>query len=331
MARPFFKITQGGNDITQKIGSRNISLSITDGVGFDSDTVSYEIDDQDGAIALPKTGVKISVTAGYRDNNNSRDFGIFIVDQVSLSGWPQKISINAQSVGAKTAVKEKKVKSYSKKDYPTYGDIYAEIASQSGLTLAISSDIKSVANEYEAQSEETPLEFGSRIGENLDAHVSGKNGRLVVVKRGAGKSASGATLPEFKIAPGVNLVDYSVSLKDTPKHKNVKAKYYDREEATRKEVTASSSSEGPDFLIREVFPTEEEAQRAADAKGKNLVRISGEASFTIVGNPFVMAEQLITVEGVRSGVDGSWRVKTVTHSFSATGAYTTSITCEVPE
>jgi len=329
MTLPFFQILQGSSDVTALVGQRNISLSLTDGVGLDADSVTYEIDDKDGIIAPPRTGVTITVIGGYV--GRTRNFGQFIVDQVTLSGYPQKISVSAQSAGAKTAIKQKRPKSYDKEDYPTYQDIYAEVAGRSGLQLAIASEIGSIKVEYEAQTEENDLEFATRIGMNLDAHVSVKSNRLIVVKRGAGKSASGASLGGTIIRSGVNLIAYSVNVKDTPKHTKVKATYFDRQKAKREEVEATSGSEGPEFLIREPFGTKDEAERAAEAKAKDLKRIEGQANFTIEGDPFLMAESIVTAAGIRPLVDGPWRTTTVTHNWSGSDAYVNEVACEKPE
>ena len=37
------------------------------------------------------------------------------------------------------------------------------------------------------------------------------------------------------------------------------------------------------------------------------------------------------VSGVRTMVDGVWRATSVTHNWSAGGAYTTSLECELPK
>ena len=329
MAVPFFQILQGSRDVTAIVGQRNISLSLTDGVGMDADSVTYEIDDQDGLIAPPRTGVKITIIGGYV--GNTRNFGEFIVDQVTLRGYPQLIAVSAQSVGAKTEAKQKRSKSYDKTEYPTYRDIYAEIAGRAGLQLAISSEIGSASNQYEAQTEENDLEFATRIGMKLDAHVSAKNGRLIAIKRGAGESASGKSLGGKVIRGGVNLIAYSANVKDTPKHTKVKSTYFDRQKAKKESVEVSSGDEGPEFLIREPFPTKEDAQKAAEAKAKELKRIEGQADFTVVGDPFLMAEEIITVENVRPLVDGEWRATNVTHNWSGADAYVNELSCEKPE
>ena len=54
-----------------------------------------------------------------------------------------------------------------------------------------------------------------------------------------------------------------MSRQDKPKHKRVKATYFDRNTAKRKEVESDASEDGPDYLLREPYQGEDEAKEAA--------------------------------------------------------------------
>ncbi|QPC87151.1 late control protein D [Mesorhizobium sp. NBSH29] len=329
MPSPFFQISAGGKDITSKLAGGQISLTIKDGVGLDADTAQIEIDDMHGVIAPPKTGVELKIIAGYVDDRVN--FGTFTVDEVTLSGWPQKISISAQSAKAKSALKEGRPKSYDKEDYPTFKDVFAEIAGRHGLTLSISPEIGSQELEYEAQAEEDDISFLTRIGKKLDASISIKEDRLIAAKKGTGTSVSGQPLPFIVVRRGHNLLTYSVSRKDKPKHKKVKATWYNRKKAKREEVTANASADGPDFLIRAPAQSKAEAQKQANSKANELKRAEAKASFSVEGNPHARAEAHVIASNIRSMVDGVWRSVTVTHNWTSGGPYTTSIECELPK
>ncbi len=329
MPRPFFQILQGESDVTKRVGRGNISLTITDGVGGNADTIQFMIDDQNGIIAPPETGVELRVFGGYVDQ--IRDFGIYVVDSVELAGWPQTISVTGQSVGAKTDNKTARKQGYKKSEFPTYGDVFSLLAGRAGLTLAIDSELKSKPLKFEAQAEESDIAFATRIGKKIGAAVTVKDKRLVVVRRGAGKSATGKRLPVIYVINGTNVLSYSVSIKDKPKHKTVKATWFDRAEAKTKDVVEQSFGEGPEFLIREPFADEQEAREAAKAKAADLKRGVGTATFTINGNPFAMAEADVEAYYIRSLVDGTWRAKTVTHNWGADETYKVTVACEAPE
>lgn len=327
--RPYFDISVGGSSIMSALSGRGVSLTVTDGAGMKADSVQIIVDDQDGRVSPPRTGQIISVSGGYLDGP-WRNFGTYKVDQVTLTGWPQQINISAQAVDVMGQAKQHKPKDYKKADYPTYKDIYGELAGRMGLSLSIDQKIGAEQNPYEAQGEEDDISFATRIGEKLDASVSVKNGRLIVVPRGEGSSASGSSLGTIVVAKGVNILSYSVTIKDKPKYSKVKATWWDRGKVERKEVEESTNQDGPDYLIREPFHTENEAQRAAKSMVTKLARGEGAAQFTIDGNPYSQAEANVIAQNIRSLVDGPWRAVTVTHNFTADGAYTTTLNCELP-
>lgn len=328
MPAVIFFVSVGGVDITSKLVSRLVEMTVTDGVGSKSDTLQLVLDDKDGSIAAPRRGVKITAVGGYE--GNARSFGEFVVDNISYEGWPQKITINAQSVDAKGDGKKRDPKAYPSKGYDTYGDIMSDVAARVGVTLSMSNELRALKNHYEAQGEETVLEFATRIGEKIGASVTVKSGRLLVLKSGAGKTASGNAIPTLAIAPGLNLLSYQVSEEDQPSYGKAEASYYDRKKNKRVTVSEGTGLDGPSFLIKAPLATEEDAKKAAKAKAADLVRAQASATFSIDGTPNARAEAHVSVSGCRPQVDGVWRVTTATHKFSASGPYTTELQCERP-
>lgn len=323
-----FSIKADGVDVTGNFVGAQMEMSITDGEGLEHDTLSITLDDVDGSVEAPRTGAVLNPVGGYE--GRMRDFGLFVVDRVSYEGWPQRISISAQAVAAKQLAKQREPKAFTREAYPTYGDIFAEVSGQVGLSLQMSAELRAIPNPYEAMAEENSFDFLIRLAPKINASIAAKAGHLVVVKKGAGKSAGGSDLDRIEIAAGVNLISYQVTENDEPKHSEVEATVYNRSKNERETVSESTGLEGPKFLIRAPFQDKDEAKRAAAAKAKELVRAQAEATFTIDGEPFAQAEAWAEVSGCRPRVDGLWRVKSVTHNFSASAPYTTTLQCEVP-
>lgn len=328
MPVPYFTISADGRDITGNLRGAGISMTITENADLEGDTLQMEIDDVEGSVMAPRTGAVLNPVGGYE--GRMRSFGLFSVDSVTYSGWPQKISISAKSVAAKSLAKQREPKSFPTEKYPTYGDIFAEISGKVGLSLKISADIKSIKNPSEHQTEEGGIEFLTRIGEKLNAAITVKAQNLCVVVKGKEEGAGGGALSRVSVARGMNLLGYSATQKDQPKHSEVEATYYDRKKNKREVVTESTGLEGPKFLMRCAYQEKDEAQRAAKSQAEELVRLCGEATFEIDGEPFAQAEAYAVATGCRPGVDGLWRIKTVTHNFSSTGPYTTSLACTAP-
>lgn len=326
---PVFTISAGGIDITSRFSGLNMTMTINDGEGLKSDTMEISLDDLDGMVEAPTTGAVLNPIGGYVETG-TRDFGLFTVDNVTYEGWPQKINISAKSVAAMSLAKQREPKSYTKEEFPTYGDIFKSIASTIGLGLSIAGDLMGIPNPFEAQAEEGGLEFLTRLGEKINGAISVKSNNLVIVPKGAGLSASGSALQQIIIAPGRNLISYSVTTKDEPKYSEVESTYYDRAANERKVMTESTGMEGPKFLLRHPFQEEAEAQRAAQAAAKDLARSQAEATFVIEGDPFAQVEAHAVASGIRSKVDGIWRVKNASHTFTADAHYNTTLQCDVP-
>lgn len=342
MPVPVFFITANGKDITKKLLGLGCSLTVTDGEGIESDGIELELDDKDGRVEFPKTGAILQVRGGYSDTNQIRDFGSYSVDSVTLSGWPQKISISAKAVAAKSLAKKREPKAYKADKFPTYKHIFEDVAKSIGVSLSIHADIGAVPNDYEAQSDEDGVEFCLRIGEKLGASISIKSQKLCVVPKGKGQSASGSDLSTIKVTRPGNLLSYQVAFSDDANYSSVEASYYDRGKNEKKTVTTKvssvkekyelgeSSGDPPGYVMRMPHDSEATARRAAGAKAKDLERAQANVTFEINGDPFAMAAAMVQASGIRKGANGKWRAKTVTHSFSATGPYTTSLQCDVP-
>ena len=333
MPVPFFEISTAGGPtsiiVTERTAGGNIELTITDGVGVNADTLQFSIDDNEGIIAPPRTGQRLRAVAGYRDGDK-RDFGTFVVDEVSLSGYPQKIDVQAQSVAAKELLKQREPKSYKPPEYETYGDVFRDIAGQVSLSPAIAPKLANVQLKFEMQSEESYSEFLTRIFDKLGGAVSVKDQHLIASEKGKGTSATGIVLPPILIQDGRNLISYDVSVRDKPRHGTVEATFFDREAAERKSVKIETGDDGPIFLIRSPFPGEDEARRAAEAKVGDLRRATGSANFVIDGDPQARAEAEAFASGIRSLVNGIWRATNVVQTFSGSSAYTTTVSCELP-
>lgn len=330
MPSVIFGISVGGVDISSKLAGVSIDMTVTDGAGLNSDTVSLTLDDAGGRIANITTGVRLSVFGGT-DEKGVRNFGTYVVDEVVYEGYPQKITIKAQASDVTSPEKERDIKGFPKDEYPTYQSIFSEVAGQAGLALKMDGEIGAKKSPGESRDKEDPVAFLTRLGKKIGATVTVKEKQLIVVKRGSGKSASGQSMGELLIAPGLNLLSYSVSLKEKPKHSETEAKWFDRRKVKWESQNGHLKVAGKvPYRHERPYADENEAKEAAQGRADELSRRSGTGSFTIDGTPFASAEMFATVAGVRGNVDGRWFITTATHNFSSSSPYTTDLQVEVP-
>ncbi|SCM79999.1 conserved hypothetical protein [uncultured Pleomorphomonas sp.] len=329
MKTPVFYIKANGVDITDKLLGLGATMTVTDNEGLTADRVDIDIDDKDGRVERPKAGAILQVIGGYK--GRLRDFGRFSVDAVTLDGWPQGAKVSAQSVAAKSLAKQRQTLAFKPADFPNYGAILRHIAGMVGVEPALHAAIAQIENLYEAMADEDGIQFLLRLCDKLGATISIKDQRLVAVPKGGGQSASGNSLGSVAVTRPGNLISYSVTWSDDKAYSSVVASHYDRGKNEKKLVSETTGLDGPVWNIREPYENETVAKRAAKAKAADLRRAQASATFGIDGDPFALAEATAVVSGARADVDGKWRIKSATHSFSATGPYTTSLSCDVPD
>ena len=95
--KPDFRIVADCHDITSIIRSRLVSLSLTDEAGLQSDTLELVLADHDPSrrIVLPPTGAELEVWLGYA--GALCRMGLFVVDELELSGPPGRLVIKAKA------------------------------------------------------------------------------------------------------------------------------------------------------------------------------------------------------------------------------------------
>ncbi len=304
--KPYFTISVNGSDATGQFAQRILSIEVTDNAGHESDTVTVELDDRGGSIAMPGEGT-LDVAIGYLDGEFTRK-GTFEIEEIggTFSG-ERTMTITGKAAG-KPSLKQSKTRSW---DDQTVKQIATKIAGEHGLQPAIDSEIGDIKLRFEGQSEESDMHFLSRIAKRFDGLFSVKDGRLGLVKRGAGKSASGAAAPSISLTSADLLPGADYTLKPRKKYGKVKATYPDRESTKRAEVEHTVNGDGPTHTLRVPFNNEAEAKAAAKGKGDQLKRDEGSVSVSIPGDPSMVAEGTLELSECREGVDGSWTIESV--------------------
>jgi phage protein D len=325
---PTYLIFADGINVTAGFNGRLLDIKIKDEAGLESDTLSITVDDRNGELALPRDGAVMGVSLGYEETG-VYFMGAFTVDDVTSKGGDsgQTIAITARAVDTRKALKEKRDKHYDDK---TLGDILQEEAGEHGLQAVVSDELASFKYDYLPKRGQSLLHFGTQLALRHDATFKIAGGKLIFAKRGAGLSVSGLGLPVVPVTRPGNLIDWSIKPKiGRPRYGKGKACWYDREKAKRV-IEDVASGNGPDFVIGSLHQNKSEAKAAAGSKKSDLDRKKAGGSFTIVGNPFVVAETMVIAAGCREGVDGEWLAKSVEHSYTDSG-YVTKITVETPE
>lgn len=327
--RPAFQITSNGSDMTRVYAERLRSLTITDEATEQADTLTIELVNADNKIKLPQDGETLQVAIGYI--GALQKMGSYIVDEVSIQGPPDYITLSAKAApftaaGGLKPLQSRKTRSFSDL---TFGELAQLLAAESGLSPAISPDLASVQLRQVDQTAESNMNLLTRLSRQLGAVMKPTFGKLVLVKRGDSKSVSG------KDVGGVTITRqecslYSAKIGRRTKVKKVVTSYHDAEtgeEELLESIDQDGESDGVSAEYEHPFPfsDELEAAEAADSIRDQLARGAQTVSVTLPGRPDLVAEGSVNLSGFPPGMDGTWLVKRVVHQFDANGGFTTTL------
>lgn len=325
---PAFQLFADGVDVTSRINDRLLKLTLKDAAGHESDTLAFDVDDRDGLVAIPREGAKLGCWLGYVETGLTY-MGLFTVDDVSskCGDGGQTLSVSARAVDTLSTLKERRNKHW---DNQPLGTILKDEAAAHGLAAVVSPELASFTYDYLAKTAENLLHFGTRLAKRHDATFKVAGGKLIFVKRAAGQSASGLTLPTIAITRPGNLLEWDVKPKlGRPRYGAASASWYDRTTAKLMNEDAEDGS-GPKYRLRGLSQNKAEAKASAKSNKDDLSRKEASGHFKITGDPSVVAESLAIVTGTRDGVDGTWLAETVSHELDDSG-FTTTIEVKTPK
>jgi uncharacterized protein len=338
---PSYKVVVNGSNITELVKTRLLSLSVSDSAGFDSDTVELSLDDRDARLGIPPIGVQMDVWLGYKETGLVK-MGSYVIDEVTLSGTPESMSIRgkAASMTGEESVKDQKTRQW--KDI-SLSDLVGKIAKEHGLTPKVDGEMSGIHLDDLAQTEESNIHLLTRIAGDYDAVVKVTGNCLIFTKKGNSRAVSGDLVPPVVINRNQCKSGYNVTFAERDSFKSVKAKWHNkatakveyvdsigrkRKKNPTKNLEVETSGKQPQKTLRHTYDTKEQAEAACKAEMDKLGRGSSKLSLQLsIGVPMIAAEGYITLMGFREGVNGEWNVTSVSHNWSNSGA-TSSLNAE---
>lgn len=328
--KPAYRVIANSSDITDKIRDRFKSLRLVDETGTTADTVEITLSDHDddAPIEVPPTGAELEIFLGYDDN--ARRMGLFVCDEVELSGFPGEVVIRGraspqeQSKGGMTDLQTQKSRSWKKGT--TIGAMVKRIAGEHGMKPSVSASLAAIALPHTDQSHESDANLLSRLAKRYDAVAKPAGGFLVFAKRGEAKTASGQDLPRLTFTR-TDGSDYRVTIASRDSAGTSIAYYRDTRAGKRKEVAVGEGE--PVVRLRMTYADAVSAEAAARSRQRDRARKERTLSYTFPGRPEVVAESVAVMSGFRPGVDGEWLVTKAEHYIGPNG-YRCTIEAEQP-
>lgn len=327
-----FFVSVGGIDVTGSFSPSTTSITVTDSSGSSSDTASITVDDTDGQIAFPAIGDPMTIGLGW--GAPVVIFDGFVDDVTSTGSRSGGMTLAISAKSADTVKGKAKEQAEKHKDDATLGDVAAEWGQAAGLQVQVASELASIKRKYWSMNNESFAAWGERMARELGATFKIVGTRAVMVPRGAGMSASGQPLVPFVAQRGVNLFSWSIKPAiGRPQHKEVRTRYYETakgEWVEEKEASGTETQAEAVMTTRFTETDKDSAKTKSKAKAKENDRDKGGGSAEVDGDPSAQAEATCIIIGARPGVDGPYRIDSVTHNYSRGGGFTTSLTLKEP-
>ncbi|MBP6876571.1 MAG: phage late control D family protein [Phenylobacterium sp.] len=297
------------------------TLSLTERRDEAADQLDLVITDEDGRMALPKTGAIIELELGWRGGLLVPK-GRFKVDQVGHRGAPDTISIKARSADFTAAFRKRRNGSWRGK---SLGQVLQEVAGRNGLRPSIAPALAALPLQLVDQSRESDAALLSRLGREHGAVATVKNGSLVFAPIGAGTTASGATLPGFEIRRrDGDQHDYQTAERGS--YDGVEASWHDDDSGETNTVSVGGGDNAK--RLRRTYASEASARRAATTEQSRIAREKAKFRYALaLGRPELYPEQKGKVLGIKPEIEATtWIIDQLVHTLGE--GLTTSIEFE---
>ncbi len=225
------------------------------------------------------------------------------------------------------------------------------VAARHKLKMALGKDLSDKPVEHIDQTNESDGSFLMRLARQYGAIASVKNGNLLFIRQGQGKSATGKPLPVITITRKDG-DSHRFTLADRGAYTGVIASWLHTREPAKKESTTvkrkrrtkkqkkEPEAKQGDYLVgtdenvlvlNRTYANRSNAERAAKMQWERLQR--GVASFSLQlaeGRADLYTEMPVKVSGFKQPIDDAeWTITTLTHTVSPDNGFTTSLELEV--
>jgi uncharacterized protein len=329
---PDFRIRVNGRDVSENIKDRFIRLTLVDRSGLEDDEFELILDRREPRITIPNEGDRVEVSLGYEQNPAYEEYsgvminhGLFYLNEREINGPRGKtLKLIFNPIDMASRFKEIKNRSFENQTLSQIGQI---IARDNGLGLRIDDTLSNIVINHIDQVMENDKSFLSKTIRKYEGVLKVVNDLMIIAKRENLTTFSGKNLG----ATDIDLTtakSYVATTEIDSNFSGVKAFYRNEAEADTNEILVGEA--GNISSLSRVYPTEEEARRAASAKFNSLKRRTENLSITTIGNPFLKAERVINALG-DPDINTKWVTSEVKHSIDRSGGYSVTIDCEAPE
>jgi uncharacterized protein len=330
---------EDGTDLADKVRPRLLSLRLSEKREDDADEIDLVLQNTDGLLAIPRTGVRIALALGWEAGADVPqglvDKGRFTIDEIELSGPPDQISIRGRSADLTGALRKRETRTWRE---TTLGSILGEIAARHNRFARIGGGLADAAIDVIEQEGKSDMAFVRDLGKRYDAIATWKDDYLLFLPIGSGATAAGAPLPGLVLTRRDG-GSWTFREGQRESYKGAEAQWQDSAAGRRRTVKVDGPATPPDprapvegeggnaptttepKKLKRVYASEAEARQAAEAAASRAARTPYEFSFDIaIADPAIQPDMKVTLQGWNPVIDGiAWLVKSVETSFDGSG------------
>lgn len=319
---PSYRLSLDGRDITANVEARLVRLQLEEARGDTADQLDLTLSDHDGLLQIPAKGVTIALALGWQ-GQPLVDKGTFVVDEAEHNGAPDQITIRARSAELGQSLRSRRDQGWHE---TTLGEILGAIAKRNRLNLRIDAAMAAKAMAHIDQTNESDLNFLTRLSKRFDAVATVKKSKLLFLPINGTKTSSGQRLPTITITRQSG-DSHRYAQCDRDAYTGVQAYWHDGKKANRTGVVVGTKVHLK--TLKETYANAAEARQAAQAEWQRIQRGMATMSITMaLGDPLLVPQSPVRVQGFKEQIDGtSWLVAKSTHTMED-GGFATNVEME---
>ena len=303
--------------ISGEVQARVLRAEIRDEAGDKADQLRVTLANPDARLAIPDKGAQLTARLGHVGHREL--YGVYVVDSVrSRGGAGRTLEIVAKAADMTRGLKVLRTKAWKN---ITLGEVVGEIAARHGLEARVSTELAGVpmsASPYAQfdQVDESDLHFLRRLADDHGAVTKPTNGRLIFVRNGEARPASGRTIAPVVVRES-DVSSWSATAPDRQQHRSVRAGY--RSDATQEQAYVTEGEGEPVLELAQPYADEAAARAAAKSRLRRIGRSNATLGFECAGDVALRAEHPLTFVGRDPLASGDWVINSVTHTVDEGG------------
>lgn len=325
-------VLYNSKDISADLAAYLKSLSYTDNLGGEADTLDLTLEDKAGVWQgnwFPDKGAKVEATLNTLNweslyaGTKSLRLGLFELDEITSSGYPSEVTIRSVSIPSNNKLRGvERTRSWEKAELKTIAN---DVASGASMELVYDTEDNPTLERAE-QTEQSDLAFllalvkdhglALKITENKvvvfdEAKYEEAEAKITIVKPGTVYAAGTGVIV-------TDLLSYSLSNKTRDIYKSCHVRYQHgkKKEVIEATFTDPDKKEGKTLEIKEEVENVAEAERLAKKRlrEKNCEEWTG--SFSVPGNLNLVAAVTANIIGFGK-FDGKYLITRASHNVGS--------------